>query len=756
MSNANQALQMSQTHHLALQRGLVLSTVLAFAADLPAEQTATTPVDGTTPTASASPEKSPATRLDPLFVTETAARILEDVRRIPQSVTIVDQQTIERHQISTPVQALSEETGIWGVNVASQGTPIIRGQMGNRVLYLWDGVRINNGALFSGPNGFFNQFPLGALDRIEVVRGSGAVQYGSDAMGGVINLLPKRAAFSDDPKSGGSITSRYGTNGGETTEMLDYHASNDKVACAAGVTWQNVGDYSGPGVGTQENTGFQTHGAYADIQWRPVDNQVVHLSWIFNRREDVESYVQSKLNPSGVPRIFSPLEERGIVKLDYTLTHLGAWSDELKAYTYYQQYDSLRDKTVESTNSFAVTRTDTDQNVAGFGVQNMVERGKVKLVYGTDYRAENLASDLGLTTTAKSNGSVAWTDPAGNTPDGTYDVFDTFATLFYRPIEPLLLSLGGRFENTHINSNPVANDVIPNAGYDITSLELDKSWQSFTWNAGAVYSFNKDWDLALNIGSAFRAPTFSDLLSAGTPVFSSKTASVPSPNLNPEKSINFEFGPRLHAKPFSASLVGFFSQLEDTVVSVNSGTVTIPGQGEFIATHKANDGNGYIYGVEADSSYDLGEGWSLFGNATYTYGQDTSADVPLRFIPPLHGTLGLRYEAPAGRWWAEIVEVMAGRLTRHAPADELDAGFSTDPGYGSPSATNPPLSNFEIPGFAVTHLRGGVRIWAQADSRLDLTLDINNLFNTSYREAYSQQQLVAPGFGVVVGAKLTF
>ena len=742
-------------HHLhpsVSWHGLLLTTILFSASQSAVTADTTAPA---IPSESAAPNQ--VTTLDPLWVTETASRIREDIRDVPQSVTIVDQQTLERRQVRTPVQALSEETGIWGVNVAAQGTPIIRGQMGNRVLYLWDGVRINNGALFSGPNGFFNQFPLGALDRIEVIRGSGSVQYGSDAMGGVINLLPKRAAFSDHLATGGDLTSRYGTNDHETTEMMDYHASTDRLAVAAGVTWQDVGDYHGPCVGTLPNTGFNTRGGYADVAWRPAADQVLHLSWIYNRRDDVESYIQSKLNASGVPRIFSPLEERGIVKLDYTLSRLGTWSDELKAYTYYQYYDSRRDKTVESAKDFAVTRTDTNQDVLGFGVQNLLERGKLKLVYGSDYRTEDLASTLGLRTTTKAKGSVAESEPAGNTPDGSYDVFDTFATLFYRPIEPLLLTVGGRFENTRIHSEPVASDVIPNAGYDLASLNLDKSWQSFTWNTGAVYSFTRELDLALDIGSAFRAPTYSDLLSAGTPVYSSKTASVPSPDLDPEQSINFELGPRYHSKSFTSSLAAFYSRLDNMVTSVNSGTVTIPGQGEFIASHKANTGEAYITGVEMDASYDCGAGWSVFGNATYTYGQDTSLDDPLRFIPPLHGKLGLRYEAPSGRWWVELVEIMAGRLTRHALNDELDAGFSTDPAYGSPSATNPPLrSDYEIPGFAVTALRGGLRVWQQAERRLDFTLDLNNLFDTSYREAYAQQQLVAPGFGAVVGAKLTF
>lgn len=163
-------------------------------------------------------------------------------------------------------------------------------------------------------------------------------------------------------------------------------------------------------------------------------------------------------------------------------------------------------------------------------------------------------------------------------------------------------------------------------------------------------------------------------------------------------------------------------------------------------------------GVEAAAAWAFSEGWTLFGNGSYTYGQDTTLDDPYRFIPPLNGVLGLRFESPTGKWWVEMVEVMAASLNRHALRDEQDSGFSTDPGLGSPNAaTNPPLrADFSIPGFAVTNLRAGMKVWEHESRALDLTLDLNNLLDTGYREAYAQQQPEAPGFGVVIGARLTF
>ncbi len=97
------------------------------------------------------------------------------------------------------------------------------------------------------------------------------------------------------------------------------------------------------------------------------------------------------------------------------------------------------------------------------------------------------------------------------------------------------------------------------------------------------------------------------------------------------------------------------------------------------------------------------------------------------------------------------------RLRHHSPQDETDAGFSADPGYGSPSSTNPPLrADFTIPGYIVNNVRGGYRLWADTRHAVELLADVNNLFNVHYREPYAQQQLYAPGIGVALGGRIRF
>jgi outer membrane receptor protein involved in Fe transport len=700
-------------------------------------------------------------------VVVTATRTAEEVKDLPQSVTVVAAPEIARHQAETPNEMLREQPGIWSVQTAAQGSPIIRGQMGNRVLYLWDGIPINNGALFSGPNGYFNQVPIGSVERMEVIRGPGSVQYGSGAIGGVINIITKQCdEFPDHAEFGGDISARYGTVDEEYTETADFWLASTNFNLFGGISSQNVGNYRGPDVGVIANTGFNALGGNVSMAYQPAADQTVRLNWIYNDRTDVDNYVQSKLNPDGIPRIFDPYEERMLTKLDYDLDNLGPLSSELKFYAYFQDYDQQRERRVEAVSSTTETlnntKTTAKQDVFGGGVQNTTlwdtSWGEHKFTYGLDYRTEDLRSDQDLFTTITPPDSTTESVPAGKTPNGTYDVFDLFAMAELHPLERWTLSLGGRFERTHLHSTPSPLDVIPNAGYSLADLELDKTWNAATWSVGTVYNLTPDLDLAADIATGYRAPDFSDTLSTGAPIYSSRTASLPSPGVEPEKSITYELGPRYHSERWDGSLTAYWTALSDVITSATNGTVVIPGQGTFIAQHNSNAGEGYVRGIELAAAYRPYPGWTLFGNGTYTQGWDTRFHENYRFIPPLNGVVGVRYEALSGRWWAEAAEVLVDALRNHAPADQQDAGFSTDPGFGSPSASNPPLNgNYEIKGYEVTNLRGGVRVWHDGHGRrLDLTLDINNLFNERYREAYAQQELVAPGLGAVIGARLKF
>ncbi|HUB81916.1 MAG TPA: TonB-dependent receptor [Bryobacteraceae bacterium] len=686
----------------------------------------------------------------------TATRSPDDVNVLPQSVSILTGDAFQDIASRTPNQALREEPGIFSVQVASQGSPIIRGEIGNKVLYLWDGIRINNGALFSGPNGFFNQFPIGSVDRMEVIRGPGAVQFGSDAVGGVINILPHPAeTFADPSKAGGELFTQYGSVDGEKTSAARFWVSGPRFTAVGDVSGQAVGDYAAPGLGHLANTSFNGAGANTSMAYRVTGRQTARVSWIHERRFDIDTYTQSELNADGVPRIYGPFEQRGVLKLDYDFNDLSRWSRDLKLYSYYQYYDSARNTTVDSAATRNRTVGYTDQSIWGGGVQNTFFLGDNHITMGADYRTESLGTTKDLFTTTFATGNVVLTNPNGNVPNGDYNVGDAFAIASFHPCARLNITAGARFDTTHLISYPRPIDPLP--PFTLQSMTMDKRWNSGIWNAGGVLKIAGGLNFVANAATGFRAPTFSDVLSISVPVYASGVASVPSPGVLPEKSLTAEAGLRYATSRVYASVTAYNNHLTNSMMSTAVGTIDIPGIGVVTAMQNTNIDSGYIRGIEAQGSAKLTRNLTLFASYTYTHGMDNYAHVPLRFIPPPFGTGGLRYTPARWHLWAEASLMMADRMRTHAPNDELDAGFSRDPGLGSPSATNPPYRpGFQMPGYAVANLRFGAPVWTRGPAGFDLQVGLNNLLNLRYREAYAQQELLAPGFGAVVGGRFHF
>jgi vitamin B12 transporter len=141
----------------------------------------------------AAAQTSPPARLPETVV--TATRVPTPAERLPAATTVIDRAAIEARGYTTLPEALASVPGIAVVPSGGSGqqtSVFVRGANSRHVLVLLDGQPINDP---SEPNGAFNfgdEF-LGDIERIEVVRGPASVYYGSAAVGGVINLITRRA-----------------------------------------------------------------------------------------------------------------------------------------------------------------------------------------------------------------------------------------------------------------------------------------------------------------------------------------------------------------------------------------------------------------------------------------------------------------------------------------------------------------------------------------------------------------------------------
>ena len=124
------------------------------------------------------------------------------------------------------------------------GSPVIRGFEASRVLLMVDGVRLNN-AIFRGGH-LQNIITIDnmILDRVEVIYGPSSTLYGSDALGGVVNMFTKKPILTTTTnwKTNANLIQRYASGQNENRTHLDVNIANNKWAYLTSFTYGSFGD----------------------------------------------------------------------------------------------------------------------------------------------------------------------------------------------------------------------------------------------------------------------------------------------------------------------------------------------------------------------------------------------------------------------------------------------------------------------------------------------------------------------------------
>jgi outer membrane cobalamin receptor len=177
----------------------------------------------------------------------------------PEAIKVADELTIKENQLRTAPEALSVTPGVFVQKTNhGGGSPFVRGVTGNQTLLLIDGIRLSNSTTRYGPNQYFNTIDVFSIEKIEVLRGSGSVQYGSDAIGGTIQAFSQQLRTTNESLWRSSLLTRFGTHGMEQSIRGGVNYSNSRIALRSGITWRNFGDIiGGDTTGKQSPTGYR-------------------------------------------------------------------------------------------------------------------------------------------------------------------------------------------------------------------------------------------------------------------------------------------------------------------------------------------------------------------------------------------------------------------------------------------------------------------------------------------------------------------
>jgi len=138
--------------------------------------------------------KDSANNLQEVLITATRKKSM--ALSIPYSFNSISRKEMDEHQFRTTPESLVGTTGVFIQKTNhGGGSAFIRGLTGNQNLLLVDGVRFNNATFRFGPNQYLNTIDAYTIATIEVARGTGSVQYGSDALGGGNTGIYKRASI---------------------------------------------------------------------------------------------------------------------------------------------------------------------------------------------------------------------------------------------------------------------------------------------------------------------------------------------------------------------------------------------------------------------------------------------------------------------------------------------------------------------------------------------------------------------------------
>jgi len=187
----------------------------------------------------------------------TAARQEQYATELPVTLSVTGKKYLQQRTPRSVPEALFGTPGIFLQKTNhGGGAAFLRGLTGQQILLLVDGIRLNNATFRSGPNQYLNTLDPAWITRMEVLQG-GAVEYGSDAIGGVIHAITHRLPFTEKTQIAPEASFNWQSGGMEASGQGAITASGKRWAIRTGGSYRHFGDLiGGRGIGKQSPSGY--------------------------------------------------------------------------------------------------------------------------------------------------------------------------------------------------------------------------------------------------------------------------------------------------------------------------------------------------------------------------------------------------------------------------------------------------------------------------------------------------------------------
>ncbi len=665
---------------------------------------------------------STVTRLRPVSVTATRAET--EVQSIPAPVSVIDAAELQHRNPATVVDMFRELPGVDVAGVgASELRPSIRGMRGQRILLLADGLRLGN----TRRQQDFGELPglvdVTSLQRVEVVRGPASVLYGTDAIGGVMNLITTTPAATGRSKLNARLGYRYGDAG--STHRGDGRLSwqSNGWSVQIGGSLRNAGSYLAPSGSygnvnltsdaRVEDTGVNDQSLNGYLGWRSPLGREFFLRTESYRADDAGFGLiePSLLGDATRIQIRYPHQTVSKVSLGAGTGIISSPLATKASIAIYRQRNG-RDLAQSIFVPFGPgtppgagvdiqMQNRTDVTTVGFRAEAVRIFSRNTLTYGADYfRDDARGGDSSVTTVVGFGPPSSEYSNRSQVPNATLGSLGLFIQNDMRLHDRFSLIAGGRFQTT--TSRP--KETVGGA-----TLE-DVTNSTAVYAVNALFRASRNVNLVATVGRGFRAPNLVERYFDGpTPEGSAYQSAAP--DLKPERSLNIDLGLKLDGDRMSGEIFVFQNKLTDGIRIAPAGDSV----GRLPRYQNVNVEGLRVRGAEVSLSANIAAGWS----ATASYSRlmaENMADsaIPVGDVFASKTAGALTYRAPGGRWWAEYGVRYSGRQS------QIVAGSS-------------PVGNV-LPAFTVHSVRAGLVPFRTAGLRQEIGIQVNNLFNELYAE----------------------
>ncbi len=585
-------------------------------------------------------------------VVTTATLSARDSADVPAFTTVVTADDIAKTSVNSLSDLLRNTVGVNNLSNASGRDELqIRGLGGDYTLVLVNGKRVSSGGAFAkGSDADLSSVPLNNIERVEIIRGPMAAIYGSDAIGGVINIITK--APTDEFK--GSVTGEYrkvasgdggdqfrvgGNINGKMTDQVGFDVSVERLQRDAWFADDDAEAADEPPLMEEKDTTNLRSTLMVDL----TDNQKLDIDFGYTKDD----------RPYGVYSNGPAYRAQKLNRVDLALTHTGYWL--WGSTTAYIKRENSR---VDDYNtSYDVEQHHTQEQNTYAKFYASLGSGWNSLVAGVDYRHQDLSDDVNYT----QSGGYSIDQLAVFAQD---DIF----------LGDFTLSVGGRLDNHEVFGN------------------------HFSPKLYGLYHITDSVTVKGGVSKAFKAPDGRELSPEYHEISCGGDCYIPgNPDLDPETSTSYEAGVEVRQATWDLTASVFKNNVKDQIqrLLLGSGTIADPYDASWINVSKVE-----TKGYELAASADVIRSVSVSGNYTRLIARDGDGDY-IQDRPQHQANLSVDWRATDSLTATVTTNYIAG-MQRSAwdgsatQSGSLPSYFHTD--LGVSAVLNPALT-----------LRGGVK-----------------------------------------------